>query len=65
LTAAEHLEAALRLLGFDQGAWLIELDVAAGRVRRMLADPRGVRISLNRVELESGRPPAGVGESTA
>lgn len=64
MTAAEHLEAALRLLGYDHGHWKIELDVAGGSVRRMVADPRGVRVAHDRAQLEITQPPE-MGESTA
>lgn len=66
LTAAEHLEAALTLLGFDVGHWTVTIDAQAGVVRRAVGEQRTAKVGLNRGELEAPGPriPA-VGESAA
>ena len=65
LTAAEHLEAALRMLGLEHGSWKLELEVADGRVRRIVGDPRGVKVAFDRDQLDAFQPPTEMGESAA
>lgn len=51
LTAAEHLEAALRLMGWHEGAWTVEIVARDGVVEK--AYPR--RGAIGRNELHERR----------
>jgi hypothetical protein len=66
LSAAEHLEAALAMLGFDEGHWTVTVDAAGGSVRRAVGEQRTAKVGLSRDQLERPvrRPPA-VGEPAA
>lgn len=58
LTAAEHLEAALELLGFDDGHWTVTIDAQAGVVRRAVGEQRTAKVGLNRDQLDIDQPRA-------
>lgn len=64
LTAAEHLEAALRLAGFDAGHWTLTVDAQDGVLRRAIGEQRAAKVGLNREQLDVAGP-RHVGESAA
>jgi hypothetical protein len=58
LTAAEHLEAAIALLGFDLGHWTVTVDATAGVVRRAVGEQRTSKVGLSRDQLNVDEPRA-------
>lgn len=71
MSAAELIDLAIaklaveRGVAFDKGEWTLNVHCEHGKVRRIVGDPRGVKVAFNRDQLDASQPPTKMGESAA